>query len=372
MANIFLIDSDVDVLRQFEELIIALGHTPILATKTSSVLKIMGIHQIDLVLTDVFMPEMGGIAVLQQLKGHPVYKDIPVIMITGEQNEDLLSKCFAAGAMDFIFKTANVSAFHARIQSALVIYDAFKKQKTHTYQLQTELHLAAEIQHTMMRFPHSSSFLKSAKLFRPHEEVSGDIYDVISNDERVGVFLGDVTGHGVSAALVTMMVKTALSTIEREMPTNELMGQLNRLLFNCIPESMFASGIYMRITSDGKLSVTIAGHPPIIIIPADRKEPVLIHKTGTLLGIFEEPKNSFKEETYQLESGDKIFLYTDGIMDCLKQVNESGIPHLISFLETNKSFELDTILAGLLEYLTKSTKDTKFLDDMTVLGFQFQ
>ena len=119
MANILIVDDDKVILQQLEILINAFGHTPIPTVYAAHVLDILDNEPVDLVLTDVYMPDIDGLHILKQLKAHQQYQSIPVIMLTSDTDEKLLEKCFEAGAVDFITKPLKEVVIRARIKSAL-------------------------------------------------------------------------------------------------------------------------------------------------------------------------------------------------------------------------------------------------------------
>lgn len=121
MANILIIDDDKATLQQVTALINSFGHTPVPSVYATHIFDILDGESIDLILLDIYMPEIDGLKILKQLKAHEIYKTIPVIMLTSDTDDNLLDECFQAGAMDFINKPLNDVVLRARIQSALSI-----------------------------------------------------------------------------------------------------------------------------------------------------------------------------------------------------------------------------------------------------------
>jgi sigma-B regulation protein RsbU (phosphoserine phosphatase) len=159
-------------------------------------------------------------------------------------------------------------------------------------------------------------------LFRPAGYVSGDLYDVMRLDEtHVGFFICDAVGHGMPAALLTMFIKRALVLKEilggggkgyRLLPPSETIARLNEaLLEQNLSQATYATAFYGVIdTQSLEMRFAKGGHPSPALIHADGSIDFL-EADGALLGIF--PDEPFAETRAQLQSGDRLFLYSDGV-----------------------------------------------------------
>ena len=156
-------------------------------------------------------------------------------------------------------------------------------------------------------------------LFRPAGYVSGDFYDVMRLDEKnIGFYIASAVGHGVPAALLTMFIKHALATKQingngyRLLSASETMARLNQTLIEQdLSAATFATAIYGTINVE-TLELTFArgGHPHPILLRADGKIEQK-ESEGGLLGVF--PGESNDERIVQLNVGDRMLLFTDGI-----------------------------------------------------------
>jgi len=200
-----------------------------------------------------------------------------------------------------------------------------------------ELQLAAHAQRELLprELPklHGASV---ATLWRPAQYVSGDIYDVQQlDDDRIGLFLADAVGHGVSAALMTMVISQSLTT--REPHTNadgttgrrilepaEVLNRLNRrLVEHCTHPSRFSTAVY-AVVDCRRLEVTVAtaGHPPPILVRAGGDTETL-ETSGGLLGVFDGNDN-YEQIKVQLSPGDRLLLYTDGFEHAFPDKDADG------------------------------------------------
>jgi sigma-B regulation protein RsbU (phosphoserine phosphatase) len=254
------------------------------------------------------------------------------------------------------------------------IHEATEALVEKNREMQDDLNIAAEFQTAILSAIPTTSFLQCAMKYIPYGGgVSGDVYDMsIDRDGAANIFLGDATGHGVAAAIMTMMAQIGLDSLREDLSTDEIIRQLNSL-FATRERDMSITGVFMRIAPSGKLLVSNAGHPPVIIVPVDSHTPVHLKEGGTPLGMFKEEIAPFVELEYNLKPGDKVFLYTDGITEWLNpEEDEFGIERLTEFLMQNGDTQIDVTLNNLLIYVNKFAKNRSCEDDLTLMGFQYQ
>ena len=194
--------------------------------------------------------------------------------------------------------------------------------------LHEELRLAAIVQKELLpkQFP-ALPGLDFRVFFRSAGYVSGDTYDIQQlDDHHVGFFIADAVGHGVPAALMTMIInrgirmKTVLGDHYTIHPPGEVLAALNRELIRHHSESpRFASAVYGIIdTRDRTITLAGAGHPPPLIIgPSGEPEPVETH--GSLLGVFAD--DDFPQTTFSLDEHHMLVLYSDGFETAFPEKN---------------------------------------------------
>ena len=104
MAKILIVDDDPAFVHLLTNLIASFGETPITTMEGANFFSIIEKETIDLILLDIYMPIVSGLTLINQIKKHEVYRHIPVIMITGSDDMNLMTECFEAGASDFLFE----------------------------------------------------------------------------------------------------------------------------------------------------------------------------------------------------------------------------------------------------------------------------
>lgn len=185
--------------------------------------------------------------------------------------------------------------------------------------MQEELQLAAQVQREFLprTFPEVGGIRVDA-FWRPASYVSGDVYDVVRLDERhLGVFIADAVGHGVPAALLTMVICRGLPAKEvgngtyRILPPSEALARINEdMIAHQGRTTRFATAVYCVIdTSTGRTTLSAAGHPHPVILRADGGME-LVNAPGGLLGVFE--GETYCDVEIELRPGDRLLLHSDG------------------------------------------------------------
>ena len=151
--------------------------------------------------------------------------------------------------------------------------------------------------------------------------VAGDFYQFLPvDDHRIGFLVADVSGHGVPAALIASMIKTAMHSIDgcAHQPA-EVLRRLSAVLFGDL-RGQFVSVAYLWIdTAAHTATYSAAGHPPLLLWRAGEHRLVRIESNGLLLGVV--PEVEFPQQSLRLAAGDRILLYTDGVTE---PENEAG------------------------------------------------
>ncbi len=185
--------------------------------------------------------------------------------------------------------------------------------------IEEELQLAARIQREFL--PKTMPEVGNIRLdvfFRPAGYVSGDIYNVARLDEHhIAFFLADAVGHGVPAALMTMVIAHSLDmkSVENNsyqiIPPRQVLTALNEsILHHHTENGRFATGVYGIInTETNEITLASAGHPPPLLICEDGSCRE-IKCEGGLLGVF--PDEVYEESTFTIERGERLFIYSDG------------------------------------------------------------
>ncbi|MCH7477690.1 MAG: SpoIIE family protein phosphatase [SAR324 cluster bacterium] len=236
-----------------------------------------------------------------------------------------------------------------------------------------DLDLARDIQMSLLPNLGKLGFLDFAHQYLPCAKVSGDVYDLSVNRENCeNFFIGDATGHGLAASFLTLMLHIGFRSLSANLKTNKALSLLNGMLFSEGSPDKFITGIYLRITPDGLLTASNAGHDSLVILPACGGEPFFFQERGLPLGSFSNGLLPYEEESYRLRPGDRVFVYTDGIPECAgKNGKMFGSEKVVNVLRKSRKTPLEPALAQLMNQVRAFSNSDGQSDDMTIFGSQF-
>lgn len=231
--------------------------------------------------------------------------------------------------------------------------------------IQKELDIARSIQVSILpsEFPASTSFRVNAR-YLPMTSVAGDFYDfLLANDKQAGILIADVSGHGVPAALIASMVKLAAAAqiANASNPSNLLNGMNATLLGNT--QRQFVTAAYVYLDAErGELKYSAAAHPAMLLLRDD--EVIRISENGLMLAAFSFA--TYTSVSHPLISGDRILLYTDGILEAVNPCDEEfGEERLDALLKATVNFTsseaADHIVASVQQWSSSQN------DDLTVV-----
>ncbi len=348
-----------------------------IATSGEKALKIA--HQSpspDLILLDVMMPEIDGYEVCSHLKSAADTRDIPVIFLTGQTETDDETKGFAVGAVDYIHKPFSPAVVKARVHTHLVLRGIREQLASQLLTIQHEMETARQIQMSILpREIPSIPGLDIAARYIPMTSVAGDFYDFIQIDEnRIGILVADVSGHGMPAALISSMLKIALAAQSSCAcdPARVLNG-LNQALYGKF-QGHYVTAAYVLIDAAKRaLCYAGAGHPPLILWDNAAGETRELVENGLFLGFF--PHATYTSVEVPFREGDWGLLYTDGIVEATNPSEEQfGADRFKHFLEGHHDRSAGEFVDGVLDQLSHwsdSVSGREPEDDITLLAIHF-
>lgn len=257
-------------------------------------------------------------------------------------------------------------------QAALAIQnDRLQKEMVVRERLETEVQLARQIQQTFIpeTLPSNPSWQFAAR-WRTARQVGGDFYDVIElPNHRMGLFIADVADKGIPAALFMALTRTLVraAVVETESPAEALM-RVNDLLVPDTRQGMFVTAVYAVLnTETGQFTYTNAGHNPPLWVCRGKSEVRRLTRTGIALGAAEHL--SMREESIQLEQGDSLLLYTDGLTEAFSPDGDLfGETRLADALQAGSGTSADDLLESVEHSLNEFLQSQPLADDLTMLA----
>ena len=235
-----------------------------------------------------------------------------------------------------------------------------------------ELDMARTIQASIL--PRRLPVLRGARMavrYLPVRAVAGDLYDFITtDDQRVGVLVADVAGHGVSAALIASMTTVAFSGQRRYAnDPSRTLSEINRMLCEHF-DGRFTTAVYAFLdVEEQQLRYSLAGHPPPFLLRASTGELLELAEGATVLGLFED--TGFPTTEVTLKAGDRLILYTDGVPDVSRRNGEwFGEHEWKRFVLSHSALAPDVFIDTLITHLRRWSGigvDAHFDDDLTIV-----
>ena len=276
-------------------------------------------HQdIDMVLSDINMPEMDGLTLLQQIRRSDPNVRSVVVSAYGDMKN--IRTAMNRGAFDFVTKPIDFDDLRITIARTLETIELWRtalESRDKLVVLENELSLATGCSNRSCRrvFP-KPRIIRSSPAWRRPATSAGDFYDLMPMENgHIGLAVADVSGKGIPAAMFMMSSRTLLrgAAIGRSEPS-AILREVNQLLCENNDTAMFVTlfiGIFDPAT--GNLVYANGGHNPPVIFRADGTHGLLPTTDGIALGIF--PDISFKENSITLAPGDSAILYSDGVTE---------------------------------------------------------
>ena len=239
--------------------------------------------------------------------------------------------------------------------------------------LEHEMLMARDVQRAMLPDQPALKGFELAARLQPALNLSGDFYDYMTlSPNRLGLMIGDVAGKGVRAAMGMAASRSILRSVARRGGgPAKVLRDANLRLHRDLGKQLLLTLVYGVLDLDTKtLHYCNAGHNPPLLVKASGKWRAL--KTGGLLmGVFD--KQQYKTETLNLEKGDLLFFYTDGLVEAhTPQPNrmEFGETRIVDFLLKHRHLKAAALLDAMIAYVNEFTAGAHRHDDMTLLALK--
>jgi len=356
--RILLLDDDAGEIRLLREHLNGAGYKVVKAKSWSSALQKVSNREVDLLLLDPKAPGVDGADIRRRLHSDSQAAAVPVILLTDplDQVEDTAFPGIEAD--DFVCRPFHRAELLVRVRAQLRLKDLHddlvatnvqlrqvnRELMTRNRELEQGMEMAHKLQEALLpqKYPDIKNILFCHK-YTPADAIGGDFFEIIDlGQDRVALFLSDVSGHGVRAALVTSAVKALLDNVEMEGKSpGEILCEINsrfRAVLGHMAPQVFATGFLMIIDGANRtLRVANAGHPNPLLIRKDDMTvtPVMDEeKGGPALGFISAPHYEIGER--QLKKRDIVLGFTDGIYEVRNPNDEYyGIERLTSLIEQN-------------------------------------
>jgi len=356
------------------------GHSVEIAANGVDALRLLRSSSFDLVLLDLIMGGLDGYQVLMKMKSDPALRDVRVIMLSALDQEEGIARCIELGAEDYISKPFSPVFLRARIEASL------ERKRLRDAEHQTYLALQASEKRLASELADAAGYVESLLpealtedvradwRFRPSAELGGDIFGYHwINPDRLAIYLLDVSGHGVGAALLSVTVlnvlrSQSLSGTDFSNPA-AVLGHLNRLFPMEQHHNLLFTAWYGVFDRQARqLTYSSGGHPPAILCGGPNAEPQQLSTGGRVLGL--DPTAEFRNDVREVKQGSRLYVFSDGAYELARP---DGSPVQLTDLipQIQQPAVQESKLDELVEWAQEVSGRPDFEDDLSILEIGF-
>ncbi len=380
--QILLVDDDRILQRILQKTLQEQGYDVILATSGEDALEQLQNERPQLIICDWLMEGMDGLDVCQQVKANPGLENPFFILLTSRSAVEDRVRGLNTGADDFLSKPIDPTELIARVRAGLRLYQ-FNQELKHLardlqiqkQRLEAELTEAADYVRSLLPRPISGEVSINAE-FLPSSQLGGDCFDFYWLDaDHLVIYLLDVSGHGLAAALPSISVHNLLRS--RSLPTaslfhpDQVLRDLNGIFQMDKQHEQYLTmwyGIYDR--SNQELKYASAGHPPALVLANQSQAPIQTLATYSMaIGLF--PDTEYTTNTCTLNLPATLYVFSDGIYEIAKPDGTIwGLSNFMDFIRT-LDHQLEPNLMQLIQQIQTLTKCNNFQDDCSIIQIKF-
>ncbi len=332
-------------------------------------------HPVDILVTDLVMPEMDGFELISRIRRDDRFQQIHIIVMTAlDQIRDKI-KALELGANDYTVKPLDAGEFRARVQAGRREIMLKRKLTAALDGLDHELQMVGRLQQRLLpKALLQNDLFHTAVFYRPCRLAGGDYYDCFYDARGRTIFTtADVSGHGASAAVLMGMFRALLKLlVEKGDTAASVMERLNKALLDNIGDDPDFISVFLGIMEPGshRFNYCSAGHGDMLLLGPEKGAIKRLSAGGTVLGCFQ---SSWNDEYLDIQPNQTLVLYTDGLIECLNDSDEefgrNRLEELLLHIEPgrNPTLLVETIRAK----VEKFANGTAFSDDVTLFIIKF-
>jgi sigma-B regulation protein RsbU (phosphoserine phosphatase) len=366
-SRILVVDDEPGMLRAVER-VLGRTHHVVGSQSSAHAVAVATEFEPELVILDVRMPELDGFELMARLKSE--LPDLDIILMTGSVDDldQKLIRAIRGRAFYFIQKPFDREVLLTLVERCLELRWRRDENRRHLQRLERELGEARAFQQGLLPAPEvATDGLVICCRYLSCSELGGDLYDYGSSAGRTALIVADVSGHGVSAAMLTGVVKSAFRSSDAE---SYEPAAVVRRVWNSLTAfgserfvTLFAA---VLVAETGRLLYVNAGHPPGLLWKPDGRVERL-ESTGPLVSPALPARHiQWEQRSVEVAEGDQLLLYTDGVSEAIADDLDWGGERLVTAIGRHAAGGhalLDAILADVTLHLDGRPQ----LDDLTLL-----
>ena len=400
-ARILIVEDEILVGRELEARLKAMGYAVEgIASTAEEAIRMVDEVRPDLVLMDIVLRgSEDGIVVANKIRAS---YGTPSVYVTAYCDDSTLERAKNSDPYGYIIKPFAESELRATLEMALGkrqtdlqlikahsdLEEIARELRIKNEELEEELNLAHQMQIAMLpsRFPNVpqgvpswESALAFSSIYTPSGKISGDFFDVVRISETsVGVFICDVMGHNVSAALVTAMIRALVEEFSCRSDASDpgkLVTQVNKVLARIFEQNcaiVFATAFYLIAdVARSTLCYANAAHPsPLYLSPATKQAtPIQTASPGPALGLFKD--TVYPSYEHSMTAGDSVMFFTDGIFE-MEGPNEEQYSQkrLVETVRQRIQLPTNQLFSEVIKDVRQFAEGRELIDDICLVGME--
>jgi sigma-B regulation protein RsbU (phosphoserine phosphatase) len=335
----------------------------------------------DMVLWEVNLPGLQGADLLARLKRHDALQHLPVVLLSEQKDTETVVRCIEAGADDYVPKPFNPALLKARIHACMERKNLRDQERrllatiqAQQQRLSEELVEATAYLRSLLPDPRTEPFVVDWR-FIPCSELGGDAFGYHwIDDDHFALYLLDVCGHGVGAALLSVTVLNVLRGgtfhgVDFRKP-DEVLAAANRAFPMEEQNNRYFTmwyGVYQPSTRT--ITYGSGGHPPALLFPPGQREGQKLAARGMMVGGM--PGSRYPAQTCEIAPGSRLFLFCDGAYEITMEDGQvytlDKFTRLLGKLPTDITIDLDHVV----EKIRSLRGSHPLEDDLSIVAIQF-
>jgi sigma-B regulation protein RsbU (phosphoserine phosphatase) len=393
MKSILLVDDSKTVLLYMTSALQKQGYEVIAVEDGESALEVLT-HRTDIqfVLSDLMMPGISGIELCRELKSSAFSRYIFFVLLSSRNDQESIIKGMDAGADDFVDKKTSVSELQARIRAGFRTLELHNTLTTKNQELdlayqtiQQDLDSAGELMEQLLPIEEQIHTVQFSFTYVPCSKVGGDMLGYVELDEsHIAFYVFDVSGHGISSALMAFSIQQTLSqrnkseSITLDWSDNEyrisepaaVIERLNRRYQQTQNSKLYFTIEYAVLnTETGELNYCTAGHPKFVWQQTKQNRLELVGDNNFIVGALE--PMIYQGGRIQLKPDDALWFFSDGLLEAKQGEELYGIDRLLSNIEESKAMPEKAQTNAVLEQVQNWQGKPELDDDVSLLKVQW-
>lgn len=393
MERIIVIDDNMNDVQLMRRVLERAGYEVLYANSGEEGLKLAASAIPHCILVDYRMPGMDGYEVCRRVKSDDALRNIPVLMLTGADSTRNVVDGLESGADDFVTKSSDIDVIMARVRALLRVkayQDRIVEQAEQlrrlfeevsqksdkimelNERLNKDLQFARRVQEALLpanEFRSAAVEIRSAYI--PSETLSGDFYDYFGDGDRLHIFLADVSGHGLPAAILVSLLKSYLhSQADQAVSLADFMSELNDFLYTASLPAQYATALLLRVEGQ-RITFSNAAHPPFLLLRRRQGRAELLEQPGHVLGLMS--NLPFEQISIEVDKGDVVFAYTDGLTDRRDRSGEFyALDRIADILARGSHLDAGTLFRQIYDDIASFDATDEFRDDIAFTLASFE